>query len=33
MAGFMVGGGLLFVDFMGLGYLNDYLRGKDSYYW
>lgn len=33
MAGFMVGGGLLFVNFMGLGYLNDFLKGEDSYYW
>ncbi|CAD8123010.1 unnamed protein product [Paramecium sonneborni] len=33
MAGFLVGGGLLFANFMGLGYLNNELRGNDSYYW
>lgn len=33
MAGFLVGGGLLFTNFIGLGYINDDLRGKDSYYW
>ncbi|CAD8112085.1 unnamed protein product [Paramecium sonneborni] len=33
MAGFLVGGGLLFANFMGLGYLNDELRGQNSYYW
>lgn len=27
MAGFLVGGGLLFANFMGLGYINDDLRG------
>jgi hypothetical protein len=31
--GFCVSGGLLFVILMGLGYLNDDLRGPDTYYW
>lgn len=33
MAGFLVGGGLLFANIMGLGYINDDLRGEQSYYW
>lgn len=33
MSGFFVGGGLLFANFMGLGYMNSDLRGKDSHYW
>ncbi|CAD8111731.1 unnamed protein product [Paramecium primaurelia] len=33
MSGFFVGGGLLFANFMGLGYINNDLRGKDSHYW
>lgn len=33
MSGFFVGGGLLFANIMGLGYMNSNLRGKDSHYW
>lgn len=33
LASFLIAGGLFFVNFMGLGYLNPDLRGENSYYW
>ena len=33
LASFLIAGGLFFINFMGLGYLNDDLRGENSYYW
>lgn len=33
MSGFMVGGGILFANFLGLGYLNPDLSSKESFYW
>lgn len=33
MAGFQVGGGLLFANILGLGYLDSSLVGEGSHYW
>ncbi|CAD8082450.1 unnamed protein product [Paramecium primaurelia] len=33
LASFLIAGGLFFVNFMGLGYINSDLRGENSYYW
>ncbi|CAK82341.1 unnamed protein product (macronuclear) [Paramecium tetraurelia] len=33
MAGFLVGGGYLFVTFLGLGYIDESLNGPESNYW
>lgn len=33
MSGFLVGGGLLFANIIGLGYLNNSLIGPESHYW
>ncbi|CAD8205239.1 unnamed protein product [Paramecium octaurelia] len=33
LASFLIAGGLFFINFLGLGYLNPDLRGKNSYYW
>ena len=33
MAGFLVGGGYLFVTILGLGFIDDSLNGSDSNYW
>ncbi|CAK60856.1 unnamed protein product (macronuclear) [Paramecium tetraurelia] len=33
LASFLIAGGLFFINFIGLGYLNPDLRGEHSYYW
>ncbi|CAD8094002.1 unnamed protein product [Paramecium sonneborni] len=33
LASFLIAGGLFFINFLSLGYLNPDLRGEDSYYW
>lgn len=33
LSGFFVGGGLLFANIIGLGYLNENFRGPNSHYW